>query len=81
MFQDDTDPTGSFGEDVRNASVQEWYPILAARFSSINYDNWRVGTWDIMSLVNPVSLPESWRIPREVIDGLDEPPLREFLGR
>lgn len=34
-----------------------------------------------MSLVNPVPLLESWRIPREVINGLSEPLLGEFFDR
>ena len=81
MLQDNTDSASRFGENIRDACVQEGYPVLAASFSSINHDDWCVGARDIMPLVNPVPLSESWRILSEVIDGLDEPLLREFLGR
>ena len=81
MLQDDTDSASSFGENIRNTSVQEGYPALAACLSPINHDDWGIGAWDIMPLVNPVPLSKSWRILSEVIDGLGETLLREFLGR
>jgi len=80
MLQDNADSASGFGENVRDTSVQEGYPILAARFSSINHDDWCICARDIMPLVNPVPLSESWRILSEVIDRLGEPLLREFLG-
>jgi len=80
MPQDNADSTSGFGEDVRNASVQEGYPILAACLSSIDHDDRCVGAWDIVLLIDPVSLPERWRVLGEVIDELGEQLLRKSFS-
>ena len=82
MLQNNTDPTGRFCKDIRNARIQEGQPALAARLSAIDHDDRCVGARDVMSFVDPVSLLERLGgAPREMIDGLSEPLFGEFSGR
>ena len=81
MFQDNTNSASGFSEDIRNARVQEGYPILATCLASIDHDDRCIGAWDVVSLVDPVPLPKSWRVRREVIDRLCEPLFWKFFGR
>jgi len=80
MLQHDTNSSSSLGEDIRDAGVEEGQPVFAARLPSINYNDRSVVSRDVVSLVDPESLPESWRALGEVIEGLGEPLLRKFLG-
>lgn len=80
MLQNNTDSTGSFSKDIRNAGVQEGQPVLAASLASIKDYDWSIGTWDIVPHVNPVPLPESGGVRGEVVEGLCKPLLRKFIG-